>query len=204
MPEFNLDKIKKDFYLKIAESKRKNREIAKNLVEDPGNDDIDADYVMIYKDVDNVIDDIPADIETKTIVRSIVDSLEKEASVQLKKGKCVRIPFICTMKRNNMAIVLQSHYKDFKERRSWMTKDAYNAYVKEIFHNAKLEELKEEEEKKKLIKFKKQLKKQYEKIAKIHGKEYAEVWFLAMSLFKEVVFDEEVEEQYKKILEQDG
>lgn len=204
MPEVNLDKIKRDFYLKIAESKRKNREIAKNLVENPGNDDIDADYVMIYKDIDNIIDDIPKDVETKTIIRSIVDSLEKEASEQLKKGKCVRIPFICTMKRNNVSMVLQAHYKDFKERRTWMTKDAYNAYVKEIFHNAKIKELEEDEEKKKLIKFKQKLKKQYEKMIKIHGKCYAEVWFLAMSLFREVVFDEEIEEQYKKILEQDG
>lgn len=204
MPEFNIDNIKKQFYNKIAESKKRNRKIANNLVENPGNDDIDADYVMIYKDIDNIIDDIPEDIETKSIVRSIVDSLEKEAAIQLKAGKCVRIPFICTMARNNTAMVLQAHYKDFKERRTWMTKDAYNAYVKDVFYKAKLEENKIEEQKKNLLKLKKSVSKRYKRILEIHGETYANVWLLAVSFLKDVEFDEEVEEQYRLISEQNG
>lgn len=165
----------KQYYFNIAESKRRNREIANNIVADPGNDDIDADYVLIYKDIDTIIEDLPIkDIAEKVLMRSIIDAVERRASAELKAGKNVRIPFICAIRKSKVANTLQKHYKDFKEKRKTLPHDEYRAYVKKVLHEAKEQEIEDDIKRKLLIRMRKNNRKKYDERLKLHGKAYAD------------------------------
>ena len=97
------------------------KKIVRNRVIDH---ELDDDYLLIYKDIDNILDDIDFVTEDdRVLCRSIVDSLEKEAAAQLLAGQCVQLPYIGNIRRSPIKMAMISHYKEFKEKRSELSRE---------------------------------------------------------------------------------
>lgn len=88
-----------------------------NIANTSSQEDFDDDYILIYKDINNILDDIGFQSDDRILCKSIIESLEKEASINIRKDKCVAIPHIGTIQKNWYRSKLISHYKDFKEAR---------------------------------------------------------------------------------------
>ena len=73
--------------------------------------DLDIDYILIYKDRDLILNDCNFNEDDRIICDSIIDNLESEAAKQIKNGKTVSIPMIGTIEPN-------WYRKTFKEKRN--------------------------------------------------------------------------------------
>lgn len=170
--------------------------IVKNRVID---NELNDDYVMIYKDIDNILDDIDfVTADDKVLCRSIIDSLEQEAAAQLLDGKCIQLPYIGNIRRSPIKMAMISHYKEFKQKRSELSKADYMAYCKGVMQKEKMRIQNEEVHKRKMNTFrKKHLKLWLDKQTSM-GDNYANLWLIAFKNWTVVEFDWDVEIAYRE------
>lgn len=96
--------------------------------------DLNSDYTLVYKDLDNIIAELPFETdEDRIMCQSIIESLEDEAVAQYLQDKCVIIPYIGKFQVNLIKKRSQKLYKDFKEAKSNMQKEDYLEYRKDVF-----------------------------------------------------------------------
>lgn len=137
-----------------------------NIANTSSHEDFDDDYILIYKDINNILDDIGFQGDDRILCKSIIESLEKEASINIRKDKCVAIPYIGTIQKNWYRSKLISHYKDFKEARKTMTREEYKEYTAKVMEEEKQKHYEEEEKIKTEHKFKKKLLPTWIKLSK--------------------------------------
>lgn len=169
-----------------------------NISDTSSHEDFDNDYILIYKDINNILDDIGFQGDERILCKSIIESLEREASINIRKDKCVAIPHIGTIQKNWYRSKLIGHYKDFKEARKTMTKEEYKEYTAKVMDEEKQKHYEEEERIKTERKFKKKLLPTWIKLSKKRGVAYANLWIYTMTKFDIIEFDEEVEEIYER------
>lgn len=170
--------------------------ITKNRVID---DELDNDYILIYKDIDNVLDDIDfVTDDDRVLCRSIIDSLEKEAAAQLLAGQCVQLPYIGNIRRSPIKMAMISHYKEFKQKRSELPKDEYIAYCKAVMKREKMNIQNMEIHKRKMNVFKKKYLKLWMDKQVTMGDAYANLWLFAFKNWTVVEFDWNVEIAYQE------
>lgn len=186
------DRINK-FYMAVAENRKKNKEIARKFAATGDIPDADLDYVLIYKDVDNIVDEIEFDnIEDKEITRAIINSLEHEAANQLKKKNTVNIPYLCNLAIDPVMVCIQQHSKDFYNAKKTKTKEEYQSYIRAIINQARAEAKAVEVRKRMFSHFKVIHKKEYEKKKQLMGKTYADCWIKFMYCFQAIDYNEEL------------
>lgn len=161
-------------------------------------EDFDSDYVLIYKDVDNILDDIGFEGDDRIICKSIINSLEHEAAINIREEKCVSIPNIGTIQKNKYKSKLISHYKEFKKKRGELTREEYNEYTRQVMSKEKELMQQEENEKKAYLKFKKKMMPKWMELYQTKGIIYANAWLHCFRLLEVVEFDEEIEEVYER------
>lgn len=163
------------------------------------NHELDDDYLLIYKDIDNILDDIDFVTEDdRVLCRSIVDSLEKEAAAQLLAGQCVQLPYIGNIRRSPIKMAMISHYKEFKEKRSELSREEYVAYCKGVMKKEKMKIQNMEIHKRKMNVFKKKYLKLWMDKRKQFGDAYANLYLLCYRNWTVVEFDWDVEIAYQE------
>lgn len=167
----------------------------KNII---NNTEIDTDYILVYKDIDNVLDDIDfVTQDDRILCRSIIDSLEKEAAAQLLAGKCIQLPYIGNIRRSPIKMAMINHYKDFKEKREVLTRSEYITYCKDVMKKEKMRIQNEELRKRKMNTFKKKKLKQWMNKMKQFSAAYANAWLLSVTTFTVIEFDWDIEQAYQ-------
>lgn len=170
--------------------------IVKNKVID---DDLNDDYVMIYKDIDNILDDIDfVTADDRILCRSIIDSLEKEAAAQLVAGQCVQLPYIGNIRKSPIKTAMISHYKEFKQKRSELSKSDYLEYCRNVMNKEKMRIQNEEVRKRKLNTFRKKYLKLWIDKKNRLGDAYANLWLITFKDWQVVEFDWDVEIAYRE------
>lgn len=175
-------------------------EFKKNNVRPKHTDEEDIDdYVMIYKDIDNILEDtgLVTD-DDKILCRTIIDSLEKEAAAQLLAGQCVSLPYIGTIRRSPIKMAMISHYKDFKQKRAELTKEKYIAYCKDVMQKEKMRIQKLEVHKRKMNTFRRKYMKLWMDKSKSMGAAYANLWLFCIKNWAVVELDWDVEIAYRE------
>lgn len=172
------------------------KKIVRNRVIDH---ELDDDYLLIYKDIDNILDDIDFVTEDdRVLCRSIVDSLEKEAAAQLLAGQCVQLPYIGNIRRSPIKMAMISYYKEFKEKRSELSREEYVAYCKGVMKKEKMKIQNMEIHKRKMNVFKKKYLKLWMDKRKQFGDAYANLHLLCYRNWTVVEFDWDVEIAYQE------
>ena len=78
--------------------------------------DLVEDYVLVYKDYENVLKDIDfANDEERLLTRAIIKNLEHEASKQFLKELAVDIPYIGVAQRNLLRKSIVASYYELKD-----------------------------------------------------------------------------------------
>lgn len=163
-------------------------------------DNVDHDYILIYKDIDNILEELNyVEQNDKLLCRSIIDSLENEAAKQLLDGKCVALPYIGNIRRSPLKMAMISHYKDFKQKRTELTKTEYKEYCKKVMTEEKRNIQNNEIKKRKLNTLKRKHLPKWIEYEKRFGATYANVWLFSITKFTVIEFDEDVEEAIQSI-----
>lgn len=165
----------------------------------PLSSELNDDYVLIYKDVDNILDDIDFVVDDDRILcKTIIDSLEKEAAAQLLAGKCVQLPYIGVIRRSPIKMALIKHYKEFKEKRSQLSREDYIAYCKKVMRQEKIDLRNAEIHKRKMNTFRKKNLKIWMEKKKAFGNAYANVYLYVLRYWTAIDFDWDVELAYQE------
>ena len=100
-------------------------------------DELDIDYVLIYKDRDFILNDCGFNEDDKIICDTIIDNLEANVAKNIKAGKTVSIPMIGTVEPNWYRRTFKEKYSEIKEYKKTHTKEEYDTYFKDICNSIK-------------------------------------------------------------------
>lgn len=161
--------------------------------------DIDIDYMLIYKDKDNILSDIGFEDEYDTLTcEAIIDNLEDELVKQLKEGNTVSIPFIGTIEKNWYKSAIRDNYKDFEEYKNTHSKEDYQRYFKAKCEEFKKNHKDKEDKIKRMNKFKSKLLPKYINLCKDKSVVYANAWIAMLYRLEVVEFDADIEDIYER------
>lgn len=154
------------------------------------------EYVLQKVDINNIIPDLNLSDEESALVKSIILSLEEEASKCIKENLVVTLPNMGTIRRDNFNDVLRNHNKEIKFARANMTKEDFRDYMKDL-RKAVRADIKESYLKRRLNEQIRRGKfKIYERLAVERGKTYAELYVKAIHWLRSVDYDPDVQKQF--------
>lgn len=167
------------------------------------NNDIESlpdDFPITVKDSSNIL----AEINFKTtddmlLMKSIVNSMEKEIADSVSKDLCVSIPYIGRIRRNNYKQYFLSRKEEHKTAKKHLSREDYAAYIKE-FKNDYYENKKAEDELQlKIKRLKSIFKDKYKLYSTKINKAYADLFIHSLMWFEVVPFDQEVQDQFDRL-----
>ena len=140
--------------------------------------DLGEDYVLVYKDYENVLKDIDfANDEERLLTRAIIKNLEHEASKQFLKELAVDIPYIGVAQRNLLRKSIVASYHELKEARETLPEEEYKEFRDNLIKQKKFEKL-------------------WIKLAKKHGVSYANFYIYLHKDLHVVEFNQELNDAY--------
>lgn len=161
-------------------------------------DELDIDYVLIYKDRDFILNDCGFNEDDKIICDTIIDNLEANVAKNIKAGKTVSIPMIGTVEPNWYRRTFKEKYSEIKEYKKTHSKEEYDEYFKTICNSIKQDKYNKEEELKRFKQFKSKVFPRYIKLCTTKGVVYANVWLAMINKLTVVEFDPEIEDVYER------
>ena len=170
------------------------KKIVRNRVIDH---ELDDDYLLIYKDIDNILDDIDFANDTERLLtQSIIRSLEEEASKQFVKELAVDIPYIGTAQRNLLRKKVVESYQELKEARNTLPIEEYKKFRDELIIQKKAEVNAIEVERRLKKADRNRNYKLWVKLSRKYGIAYANCYLQFHKQLKVVEFDEELNNAY--------
>lgn len=161
------------------------------------------DYNIATKELNTIIDEIDISYEDKILLESIIDNLETTAYSKFKEDKAIKIPYIANFRPNLTKRRFKERSKELREIRRNNTKEEYKRKVGEIYKEIK-KQVESERISNNIHKYNiKGLQKEYESKAILYGVNFARIWFRLISSPKVVMFDRDVEYQYKLLYEKE-
>lgn len=160
--------------------------------------DMNDDYTLVYKDVDNVLKDLVfANDDERMLCKVIVECLELYASKQFNKNRhIVEIPFTGKVHRNDIRDYMLRHYKDLADARKNMSKEDYDVYKNKLIKQGYLESKRKESER--IVKRRDGNKtyKEFIKICKVKGVVFANAYIKFHKKMKYIEVDEDLNQAY--------
>ena len=157
----------------------------------------DSKYICVYKDIDNILDDLEYVGLDRVLMKDIILSIEDGMLEAFKSDKCFAIPTIGRMMKDVGKIEAKRRKEEIDEIAE--KQDRFAAYIKTL--NIRKETF---DSKRKAHKaddfpeFKKQHIKKWLKVAAEHNGVYANVYFKVRMSGQLVPFDQELEDVYER------
>lgn len=153
------------------------------------------DYVLQTVTVDNIISELNLSEDDAAITKSIICSLEHEASVAIKSNIIASLPYVGNIQKKIIKDRIKEHYKELQEVRASVSKEEYKQYVKDLRKQIRNDIVSEYNNRRVYNKFRNGYKKEYEKLVLSRGKAYADMYIQALFLLKVVPYDDDVQYQ---------
>ena len=158
---------------------------------------LNNEYSFLVKNKTDILNELDfIDEDDRLLTESIINNLERHASENIKNNNIVQLPYIGVIRKSPLREVMRSNYDNFRQARKTMNKEEYKTYVANIINEGK-QKIKEAEDIK--YRFKRLIsrnKKTYDRYYINLGKNYANVYILALSLLDYVEFNQEVQDMY--------
>lgn len=162
--------------------------------------DIGENYVIISKDINDILNDMDFNDEDECLLcESIITNLEKDAASAIREMKTVSLPFIGCLRINPIKRKLRDAKLHLSLMRKNMSKDDYKQHVKDIVHEFGQEMDKADAEKLIMTKIRRNNKKRYDELYKKLGRAYAEMFIFSIRGLKEVPYSQEFEDYYNQL-----
>lgn len=162
---------------------------------------IDDSSIYSFNEVDQsiILDELDCDEEDKLTIKSIIDTIESQIAIHIKKGFIVNIPYIGNIQRSVLKDKLNTHNKELQLARSTMTKEDFKEYYKELRRQLKNEVKQEEHERKTIAKFRNKYKDFYITMAINRGRAYIELYIKSILWLSPIEYNQEIQDQYDRI-----
>lgn len=152
---------------------------------------------------DTILAEMNLSEEDEKLYKHMIDSLEKFIVDNIKKRKCVSIPYVGCLSYNLLRKEMRNN-PSLKIARKQMEKEEYKKYAAETYQIIKDKHTKLKERKVLLFKTKRLFKKKYEELYNKINPAYANAYIYAMTLFEYIPFNEEWENKYQELKKQNG
>jgi len=160
---------------------------------------LDDSGAIVYKSMNNILDDINVESKKRLIIKNIVLDLESQiGDIVFNDGKAL-IPFIGTINKPYKAIVARKYAKEFSEARKRMTKEEYANYVRDIMKKEKKAIDEQNARAARFAEFRSKRFRVYTKLFDRHGEEYANLWLFFKGYGDIVHFDLDREAEYQQL-----
>lgn len=136
-------------------------------------------------------------IADEAMMTAIIHSLEKEASQNIRKMKCVQLPYIGCIRINPVKRKLRDESLSFRAARKNMSKEQYKEHVRAWVNDIKERQRKIDNNKVYMTKIRRNNKDKYEQMCINIGRAYGDMYLYSLTLLSIVEFDEEWERQYQ-------
>lgn len=158
------------------------------------------EFSVVIKNRKDIINDIKFDSEKeKMLCNDIIKSLENFAADNIKDMKVVNLPLIGCVRINPVRRALRDKKLHLSLIRQNLSKEEYKDYVRDTVIELKEKQKDIDRYKVRFNKIKSIYKDKYTKLYNKAGRSYADMYIAAMTMFKEVPFDEEWEETYQRL-----
>ncbi len=158
------------------------------------------EFSVVIKNRKDIINDIKFKSEKEKILcNDIIKSLENFAADNIKDMKIVNLPLIGCVRINPVRRALRDKKLHLSLIRQNLSKEEYKNYVRDTVIELKEKQKDIDRYKIRFNKIKSIYKDKYAKLYSKAGKAYADMYIVAMTMFKEVPFDEEWEKTYQRL-----
>lgn len=158
------------------------------------------EFSVVIKNRKDIINDIKFESEKEKILcTDIIKSLENFAADNIKDMKVVNLPLIGCVRINPVRRALRDKKLHLSLIRQNLSKEEYKDYVRDTVIELKERQKDIDRYKVRFNKIKSIYKDKYTKLYNKAGRSYADMYIAAMTMFKEVPFDEEWEETYQRL-----
>lgn len=160
---------------------------------------LDDSGAIVYKSMNNILDDINVESKERLIIKNIVLDLESQiGDIIFNDGKAL-IPYLGTINKPYKAIVARKYAKEFSEARKRMTKEEYAEYVRDIMKKEKKAIEESNARAARFAEFRSKRFRVYTKLFDRHGEEYANLWLFFKGYGNIVHFDPDREAEYQQV-----
>lgn len=157
----------------------------------------DSKYVCVYKDVDNILDDLGYVGLDRVLMKDIILSIENSMLEAFKANKCFAIPCVGRMMKDIGRIEVKRRREEIDEIAEKEDRLAAYLKTKQIRQEA-FDAKRKAHEEDTFPEFKKAHIKKWLEVAKLHGSAYANVYFKVRMSGQLVPFDQELEDVYER------
>lgn len=163
-------------------------------------DTLNDNYETVVKDSSNILNEINFETEDDALImKSIINSLEKEIVENFKDGKTVSIPYIGCIRKSVFQKRISDRTDEIKENYRTMTPEEYKEYHRKLFKETAIEVQKQNYIKYRFRRIRSINKKKYDELVFVHGIHYADFWIKSIYWLKDVPFDPEVQAAYDRL-----
>lgn len=165
---------------------------------------MELDGMKVYgkEDIINMMD-FESDMD-KEITSDIISLLTVECAKGIRDNKIVQIPYIGNIRKDAFYKEFQTHKPFLHDIRQERTKEQYKEYIKELQDSIRKKVRTEDQLNVEIRKCRLKNKVDYEKLYKMCGKAYAEMWIFAKCCFRIIPFDEDVEFALQQIWKEEN
>lgn len=162
--------------------------------------DIDDEFKLIRKNSDDIIEELDFENDDdKLICSSIINSMEKCIANNLKDNKCVNIPYIGCVRKNQVVQTIRENKKNFKLARPHLSKEEYKENVRAYVIDVQEKQKAADREKMKIKRLKSKFKKKYNQLYIGNGISHAELFIRSILWLKPVEFNQEIQDFYDSL-----
>lgn len=163
-------------------------------------EEIDEQYKIIRKDVNDIIEEIDFDTEDdKLICHSIITNMDKYMAKTFKENKCANIPYMGCVRKTIIARTINENKTNFKLAKTELTKEEYKDHVRSYIYDAKETQKKLDREKLILKKIRSKFNKKYKELYVKLGAAYADLFIKSLSWFQPIEFNQDIQDMYDKL-----
>lgn len=176
-------------------------------------EELNDEFALITKNKSDIINEMTfANDDDKLLCSAIITNVERMIADSLHKMKTVSIPLIGRVRINPVHKEFVDSKLHLSAIRKGLTKEQYREHVRSYYTDLIKKNENKDKEKLVLNKLKRINKTKYEYLFKQCGKAYADLYIVAITLLKEIPFDNEWQETYDilagidrdKLLEEDA
>lgn len=160
----------------------------------------DIDYTIKEVNIKDILEECKfSDDDDKDICKLIINNLEKTAADALKSMKTVSLPAIGQLRIDPINRQLRDNKVKLSTMRKILGKEKYKEYIRETVHDLKVKQDKKDYIKLLIKRIRDKNKVKYDKLCKTFGYHYAEIYIKSIYWLKEIPFNQEFEDLYRKL-----
>lgn len=162
-------------------------------------DKLDETYILQEVTMDVILDDLHINSVERSITKSIILGIERDAAAAIKEHIVVSLPNVGNVLKDATQVKIKEHWQEIQEAKATLTKEKYKEFIKTLRKKIKDELAEQYRIRRTLEKFKRSHRKRYDEVCKIYGLAYGNLYLQSILWMTDIEFNPDVQEQYDRL-----